>query len=242
MTGIKKRISRLGPLIASILVAGNLLSSCVTTENPHYMIKSKPKDDVVQLRYATLPSALRVLSIHYWFAVYNTETAEWSRWEVWHEQDAGGENWGYVHKDLMHPDSGVGGGPYVIGKEWRGKTARDIIAIVNMPLSYPHHKQYRAWSGPNSNTYAAWVLRQAQVSVDMHPKAIGKDYVGVVGAAVSTTKTGVQVESPLLGLKAGLRDGLEIHLFCFTIGLDLWPPALKTPVGRLGFAEPSSWR
>jgi hypothetical protein len=35
----------------------------------------------------------------------------------------------------------------------------------------------------------------------------------------------------------GLRDGLEAHLLCLTLGIDAWPPAYKTPVGRLGFRE-----
>ena len=41
----------------------------------------------------------------------------------------------------------------------------------------------------------------------------------------------------MLGLKLGLADGLELHCLCLTIGVDFWPPATKTPFGRLGFAE-----
>ncbi len=43
--------------------------------------------------------------------------------------------------------------------------------------------------------------------------------------------------TPLLGLKLGLADGLEVHGLCLTIGLDPCPPAVKTPFGRLGFSE-----
>ena len=35
----------------------------------------------------------------------------------------------------------------------------------------------------------------------------------------------------------GLLDGVELHFLGGTFGLDLWPPAIKTPFGRLGFAE-----
>jgi hypothetical protein len=37
-------------------------------------------------------------------------------------------------------------------------------------------------------------------------------------------------------VKAGLRDGVELHLLTFTCGIGTWPPAIKTPLGRVGFA------
>lgn len=198
-----------------------------------------PDTDVVQLRCATLPSALRSVAIHYWFAVFTSDDKKWSRWEVWQNPGVVPTSWGHVHKDLMHPDFGVGGGTYRIHKEWRGRSARDIIAVLNRPLEYPYRNKYHAWPGPNSNTYVAWILKQARAPVDLHPKAVGKDYLGPVGASLSPTRTGLQVDSPVLGLKLGLKDGIEIHLLGLTIGLDLCPPALKTPFGRLGIPESS---
>jgi hypothetical protein len=199
-----------------------------------------PDTNVVQLRYATLPSPLSHVAIHYWFAVFTSDDKKWSRWEVWQNPDQVPASWGHVHKNLMHPDSGVGGGAYKIEKEWRGKRARNIINVLNKPNEYLYRNQYHAWPGPNSNTYVAWVLKQARIPVDLNPKAIGKDFLGPIGAGLSSTLTGVQVDSPILGLKAGLKDGIEIHLLCTTIGLDFWYPAFKTPFGRLGIPESSS--
>jgi hypothetical protein len=139
----------------------------------------------------------------------------------------------------MHPDSGVGGGPYRIEKEWRGEAARDIISVLKVSASYPGRDRYRSWPGPNSNTYAAWVVRRAGVCVDMHPKAIGKDYLGWFGVRVTATKSGVQAETPVFGLKVGVKDGVEFHFLGLTLGVDIWPPAFKTPLGRLGFRESS---
>lgn len=66
----------------------------------------------------------------------------------------------------------------------------------------------------------------------------GKDYLEpIMGAGLSTTRTGVPIETPLVGVKVGLKDGLELHLLELILGLDLWLPALKTPLGRLGFDE-----
>lgn len=71
----------------------------------------------------------------------------------------------------------------------------------------------------------------------MHPMAVGKDYLGIIGGSVTTTGTGVQVETPIVGAKIGLQDGVELHVLALTFGIDLIPPALKSPMGRLGFQE-----
>jgi hypothetical protein len=197
----------------------------------------RPGEAVVQLRQATLPSALGLVAVHYWFAVFEPERGDWSRWEVWQTGGMVATSWGHVHKDLMAPDSGVGGGPFRIAAEWRGDKARDLLAVLNRPDDYPYRNVYRAWPGPNSNTYAAWVLKQARVACDLHPMAIGKDYCGLIGGGLSSTRTGFQGETPLVGLKLGLKDGVELHALCLTFGVDLFPPALKTPFGRLGLAE-----
>jgi hypothetical protein len=100
--------------------------------------------------------------------------------------------------------------------------------------SYPYRDTYRAWPGPNSNTYVAWVLRRSGVSADLSPKAIGKDWLGWVGAGTTTTGTGVQFSSPLVGLTVGARDGIAVAILCLSFGVKLSPPSLKTPFGSLG--------
>jgi hypothetical protein len=126
----------------------------------------------------------------------------------------------------------------VVG-EWRREEARRILEVLERPEDYPHGQKYRYWPGPNSNTYATWVLRQSGIRIDHHPLAVGKDYMGFwgFGAWTTTTRTGLQVESPILGVKLGLLDGLELHLLCMTLGIDIWPPAIKTPLGRFGVVE-----
>lgn len=46
-------------------------------------------------------------------------------------------------------------------------------------------------------------------------------------------------DSAVVGLKLGLSEGIEVHIWTLALGLDLWPPALIVPVGdgRLGFAD-----
>lgn len=211
---------------------------CSTLRTPAWTdVTRAPSEAVVQLRCATLPGMLRLVSVHYWFVAFDPGPRRWQRWEVWQEADCGGTSWGHVHRDLWDADHGVGGGPYRIRAEWRGAPARDLLGVLQRSGAYPERDRYHAWPGPNSNTYVAWVLREARVGADLDPLAVGKDWLGIVGAGTTTTRTGVQVESPLVGTKIGLKDGVELHLFCATFGIGLWPPAIKTPFGRLGFAE-----
>ena len=51
--------------------------------------------------------------------------------------------------------------------------------------------------------------------------------------------TGFQIETPLVGLKLGLTEGIEIHVLALTVGIDWWPPAIILPLGggRVGFAD-----
>lgn len=88
--------------------------------------------------------------------------------------------------------------------------------------------------GPNSNTYAAWVLKQSGVSGELPPCAVGKDYVPAVGAGRTTSGTGVELETLPVGAKVGLKEGVEADVLGMTFGVSVWPPALKLPFGRIG--------
>lgn len=193
----------------------------------------RPDGPVVQLRACSIPY-IRVVAVHCFFVAYDPVDKAWHRYEVWQTADAGKNSWGHVTCDLMPPDSDTGGGPVATYAEWHGQEANQLLKVLRQSVDFPDRNTYHYWPGPNSNTYPAWVLRSAGVAGELPPKAIGKDYLGIVGAGLTTTHTGVQVETPVVGLKVGWRDGMEVHLLCFTFGIDLWHPAVKTPLGRLG--------
>ncbi|MBI3270688.1 MAG: DUF3750 domain-containing protein [Planctomycetes bacterium] len=226
------RVSLLGGLVLCLAGEG-----CNALRTHDEALPPAPTELVVQLRCASLPDYLQPVAVHCWFVAADVEKHQWHRWEVWQKANRGGKSWGHVHRDLWNPDKGVGGGPYSLLKEWRGEDAKRLLAALDASTQYPDRNVYHAWPGPNSNTYVAWVLREARVGADLPPTAIGKDWLGFVGAGASTTRTGVQLETPVVGLKLGLEDGVEAHVGCLTLGVDLWPPALKTPFGRLGFAD-----
>lgn len=128
----------------------------------------------VQLRHATLPNLLGFFAAHYWFVVSGADGSH--RWEVWQTKNAGGWSIGHVHCDLRPPDAGVGGGPARITAEWTGAEADAIIAVLENVNDYPHRERYVAWPGPNSNTFASWVLRRAGIRHRLGWMALGKRY------------------------------------------------------------------
>lgn len=125
----------------------------------------------VELRYAPLP-LIGWLAVHYWFVVYD-DAGVCHRWEVWQTQNAGGTSFGHVHCDLKPPAEGVGGGASRVAIEWRGAEAGRIKSVLDGAARYPHAQRYRYWPGPNSNSFVAWVLREARVRYALHWRGIG---------------------------------------------------------------------
>jgi hypothetical protein len=113
---------------------------------------------------------------HCWFVVFDGGRAE--RWEVWQTKRAGGRAIGHLHCDLKAPDAGVGGGPMRVEAEWTGEQAERITEVLKKAHAYPFCERYRYWPGPNSNTYAAWILRQAGIDYRLPRHAIGGGYRG----------------------------------------------------------------
>jgi len=128
----------------------------------------------VQLRYATLPGILGRVAAHYWFVVWDENGCH--RWEVWQTKNAGGRSIGHVHCDLKPPDADVGGGPARVAAEWTGVEAAAIARVLQDVTLYRHVERYLAWPGPNSNTFAAWVLRRAGNRYRLPRRAIGRRY------------------------------------------------------------------
>ena len=130
---------------------------------------------VVQLRAATLPFPLGLFAVHCWFVVVEPDGG-CQRWEVWQTPNAGGRSIGHLHCDLKPPEAGVGGGPSRIVAEWRGDPALRIRNVLQSAERYPFCTRYRAWPGPNSNTFVAWVLRTAGIEHRLGRQAWGRTF------------------------------------------------------------------
>lgn len=121
-------------------------------------------DTIVELRAAKIPGWSGVFADHHWFLVLtDVEGQQYrtcDRWEIWQRADQHGECWGHLHKNLLAPYQGVGNGPSRPIKRWYNQDARSIKKIVeSSPNEYPFNDYYFYWPGPNSNTFAQWVVR-----------------------------------------------------------------------------------
>jgi hypothetical protein len=123
--------------------------------------------------------------------------------------------------------------------ELRGTDIDATIARIEAAVrEYPYADRYRVWPGPNSNTFTAFVLRAVpELRADLPPTAIGKDYLGRALVARSPSGTGAQVSVfGILGLLAGVEEGLELNVLGLTVGIDPKQLALKLPLaGHVGF-------
>ncbi|WP_372422868.1 DUF3750 domain-containing protein [Salinarimonas chemoclinalis] len=103
---------------------------------------------------------------------------------------------------------------------------------------------YRAWPGPNSNTFVAHVLDEAArgrpaLAVALPPTALGKDWTPrILDVGLTASGTGLRLAiAGRAGVTIGWVEGVEIGLMGLVAGLDLRRPALKLPGwGRIGVA------
>jgi hypothetical protein len=104
---------------------------------------------------------------------------------------------------------------------------------------YREYPGYFPIPGPNSNTFVAFLIRRCRLGIELPATAIGRDYVGLIGADLTEARTGIQLGTFPFGLRLGLREGVEVHFFGLPLGVHFWPPGINVPVnpGRIGFAS-----
>ena len=145
-----------------------------------------------------------------------------------------------IEKDV--PDRRWYGAVPSLIQELKGAKAEAAIPKIKAAAeTYPNAKIYRAWPGPNSNTFISHILRRVpELGVELPPHAIGKDWINE-GDFFAYTESGTGVQFSifaLLGLSLGAAEGIELNLLGLNFGIDVLRPALKLPfVGRLGFDD-----
>jgi hypothetical protein len=192
-----------------------------------------PSNDVaaVLLVTGTLPEPMSDIARHPWFATRRARDTRWQLWEV----GGGGET--------SNPFDNNGGNldPILHGL-WTGAQADraiDCLQTYAPDLKASIEAHYLPWPGPNSNTFADVLLRRCKLSASLPATSVGKDYRGWIGAGSSSERTGVQLETAIVGIKVGLKEGIEVHFIGLSFGIDLWPPAIILPLGpgRIGFGD-----
>jgi Protein of unknown function (DUF3750) len=198
------------------------------------------QDAVVQVYAARAVGWRGVMAVHTWVAVKPSGAPAFTRYEVM--------GWGVgngapaVRVNRTGPDSYWFGSRPELLVDCRGQGVDELITRLEAAVgAYPYPTSYRTWPGPNSNTFIAYLGRAVpELRLDLPVTAIGKDFIpGGMPGAMSPSGTGVQLSLfGVLGVLAGLDEGLEVNVLSLAFGIDVKRPALKLPVvGRLGLSQ-----
>jgi hypothetical protein len=122
-----------------------------------------------------------------------------------------------------------------------GEAAERIIPRIEAAIrAYPLSAagDYRAWPGPNSNTFIQAILDAVpEMDATLPALALGKDYP-YDGKWLRRTADGAGFRFSLAGyagLTVGWREGVAIGFLGNALGLDVRRPAVELPgLGRLG--------
>jgi len=179
--------------------------------------------------------------VHTWIAAKPQGAAHFTRFEVMGFNVARGGR--AVRVQTGTPDGYWYGSRPTLIREMRGGDEVDALIerLHDAAELYPYDNHYRIWPGPNSNTFIAFLGRAVpELSLDLPPTAIGKDYLPG-GAILARAPSGGGMQFSLNGLFGMIlapEEGLELNLLGLSAGIDLNPPAIKLPgVGRVGGAE-----
>jgi Protein of unknown function (DUF3750) len=105
---------------------------------------------------------------------------------------------------------------------------------------YRNYGDYRAWPGPNSNTFVAAIIDAVpEMQTALPPTAVGKDFP-YDRNWLASTPSGTGFRATLGGyltLTIGWIEGIEFSLLGGVVGLDIRRPAIKLPgLGRIGMS------
>ena len=189
---------------------------------------------VVRIFAARTVSWRGIVAVHSWIVLKDPDAPAYQRWDLtaWGDPirlngfDPDGRWFGQVPEAVFAADGAAA--------EALIPRMRDAIRVYR----WRNRGDYRAWPGPNSNTFVQSVLAAVPESgAVLPPTAIGKDYPAD-GRLVSLTpsRTGVRLSAGgYLGLTVAWVEGIEINILGGVIGLDVRRPGLKLPaVGRVG--------
>ena len=120
-------------------------------------------------------------AIHTWIAAKATNEAAYTVYEVVGWRQRRGLPVVRIEKDL--PDRYWFGERPRLLKELQGAGVDKLIAEVDRAAkSYPWPDTYRAFPGPNSNTFTAWISRKVpELGLELPFSAIGSGYVDTAG-------------------------------------------------------------
>lgn len=121
-------------------------------------------------------------AIHTWIAVKRTGDTSYTIYDVVGWRGYNGQPVMRIYHDL--PDRYWYGAKPELLRAHRGEGVDQLIEAVDRAArEYPWPRTYKAFPGPNSNTFVAWIARQVpELDLDLPFTAIGSGYVDRVRA------------------------------------------------------------
>jgi hypothetical protein len=181
-----------------------------------------------------------IVAVHCWIVFKDTDSSRYSRYDytAWGEPIRingfvpDGRWFGQLPEEVFRAD---------------GACAAQLIPKIRAAIeSYKYRNlgDYRAWPGPNSNTFVAAIINAVpEMGAVLPPTAIGKDFP-FDGAWLGRTpsRTGVRMTfGGYLGLTIGWLEGIELNVLGAVLGIDIRRPAIKIPaIGRIGMTAASA--
>jgi hypothetical protein len=184
-----------------------------------------------------------VVAVHPWIIFKRAGETDYNRYEV--------ISWGSgekVRRNRNSPDGYWYGAKPRLLVEHRGAEAEAMIPQIEAAIaSYPWPETYRAWPGPNSNTFIAHIGRQVPaLKLDMPANAVGKDFRALLDP-VGLPPSGRGVQVSLLGVAGftiGAEEGVELNVLGLNMGVGFSPLRLRLPfiggVGRDNVQKPDA--
>jgi hypothetical protein len=214
-------------------------SACAIPRRP--AVLPPPSEGYVAVLSGEMPGPISQVARHSWIVANVPGEGRFRRFEM-----------GGASEDPFHYFGDGDVAVHDIVHYERGELLGVVTCLEREMARY--HQEYPRYfpiPGPNSNTIVDFMLRHCDIHVELPSTAVGRDYRGPIGASVTSLGTGLQLETWVVGLKVGLQEGVELHLFDLSLGVHLWPPGITVPVnpGRIGFddsthrdATPRPWR
>jgi Protein of unknown function (DUF3750) len=198
---------------------------------------AKVPEAVIQVYAARAVAWRGIFAVHTWIAVKPSGAPHYTRYDVvGFGVDQGAPA---IRVNRMGPDNYWFGAKPTVIFDRRGPGVDALIAQVQAAVaSYPYPHEYRAWPGPNSNTFTAYVARAVPaLGLALPANAVGKDFLphGAV-LAPAPSATGYQLSLyGLAGVLVARDEGIEVDVLGLDFGVDFRHPGIKLPgLGRIG--------
>jgi hypothetical protein len=172
--------------LTSLVLTGFLLSSCYSGKTWRTASRqsagmapdpSVTKEAVLQVYGADTWGWRGWFAIHTWIAAKRTGETNYKVYDVVGWRGYSGHPVMRITQDI--PDRYWFGEKPRLIKEHRGEEVDDLIDAVDKAAHvYPWKTTYKAFPGPNSNTFTAWIAKHVpELELDLPFSAIGSGYV-----------------------------------------------------------------